>query len=742
MEENAIAEKATKEEEKEEKKEETKEDINNEIKKDVNEDIKEEKSEEHTAKETEKKKISEYVKYAVFPIIFIYLEIVYKLATRSAFSVEIVYPVISALTLGIFVKLITSLAGQSINKILGYTILIFVCVLFCVQIVYKNTFTTPFAFSIAFGEAGGVHALTEFADQTQTAIIKNVVWIIISLLPIVALIPLGRKFGLFKMAEKKENWILLIIFLGVHIIGLISLLFSGDDGYTPKVLYYDHFVNEIGFDKLGVITSTKLDLKESILGVSDYLEKIEEEQKIPVLAEEHETTTPEEDTTSEQVTEETTEEETTEEETTVVVEEPVRYEPNIINIDLDRFSSEMNNSDITWLNDYIKACEPTMKNEYTGMFEGYNVILITAESFSPWAVSEKYTPTLYKLVNSGFVFNNFYMHGYTATTVGEYIMCTGLLANGRGAASPFDRTVDDGNKYMGMCMGRIMENLSCPTFAYHDHSYSYYNRDKTHPNMGYTYKGLGNGLDVKKTWPESDLEMMEKTVDEYINEDRFHAYYMSVSGHMNYDFTANMMSYKHKDEVADMDEAEGIKAYVACNIEFDQALEYLINRLEEKGIADKTVIAIAADHYPYGIEQELRDKIGEEEAKWYGLQKSNLIIWSASMDEPVQVDKVCSSVDVIPTLLNLLGIEYDSRLYSGKDILSDSPGLVVFSNMGFMTDYCIYNSRTGEVKETAGIEVPKEYITTINKLVKNMWNAAGKIIQVDYYAKMKDYIIE
>ena len=207
------------------------------------------------------------------------MEIVYKLATRSAFSVVIVYPVISALTLGIFVKLITSLAGQSINKILGYTILIFVCVLFCVQIVYKNTFTTPFAFSIAFGEAGGVHALTEFADQTQMAIIKNAVWIMISLLPIVALIPLGRKFGLFKMAEKKENWILLITFLGVHIIGLISLLFSGDDGYTPKVLYYDHFVNEIGFDKLGVITSTKLDLKECILGVSDYLEKIEEEQR-------------------------------------------------------------------------------------------------------------------------------------------------------------------------------------------------------------------------------------------------------------------------------------------------------------------------------------------------------------------------------------------------------------------------------------------------------------------------------
>ncbi|MBQ6815498.1 MAG: sulfatase-like hydrolase/transferase [Lachnospiraceae bacterium] len=200
------------------------------------------------------------------------------------------------------------------------------------------------------------------------------------------------------------------------------------------------------------------------------------------------------------------------------------------------------------------------------------------------------------------------------------------------------------------------------------------------------------------------------------------------------------MAHKNKSLVADMDATENMKGYMACSIELDRALEYLIKRLEEKGIADKTVIALAADHYPYGMKDDLVAEIGAEANKWYGLQDSNLILWSASMTEPVYIDKVCSSVDVIPTLLNLLGIDYDSRLYSGKDILSDSPGLIVFNDMGFMTDYCIYNSSTGEVKETAGVTVPKEYIDQINSLIKNMWNASGKLIQVDYYEKMKNYI--
>lgn len=689
------------------------------------------------------KRYVKYLKYGVFPVIFVYLEILYKISTGSEFTWDFIYPVISAITLGIFVNLLSSLVKDKINMIVGYMLTAVVMLMFCVQIVYTNTFKLPFSLSIAFGGAEGVAAITEFKELTMTAITSNIGWIILALLPMALVVVAHRKLHIF---EKTGKWKKLWMFIGgtgIHMIGLLSLLLSGSEGYTPNVLYYDNFVIDISIDKLGVITTGKLDLKRFIFGVSDDLEDIEGKQEIPDLEKETEqqsddkeaTSSGEETTTgSEGNTEESTEEPTTE-------PEPIVYEPNILNIDFEALSHAYNDDNLDWLNDYIQASEPTMKNEYTGMFEGYNVILITAESFSPWAVSEKYTPTLYKLVNSGFVFNNFYLHGYTATTVGEYAVCTGLLPNGQDAATPFEKTVSDGNKYMGMCMGRIMQNMGYPTYAYHNHSYTYYNRDETHPNMGYVYKGYGNGLDVAKTWPESDLEMMELTVDDYINEEQFHAYYMTVSGHMNYTFLGNSMANKNKAAVSDMNETEGMQAYIACNIELDKALEYLIKRLEEKGIADKTVIAMAADHYPYGLSDDLEQRISDEDSKWYGLQKSNLVIWSGSMTESVYVDKVCTSVDIIPTLLNLLGIDYDSRLYSGKDILSDSPGLVVFNDMSFMTDYCIYKSKTGELKKTTDVDIPEEYINQINSLVRNMWNASGKLIQVDYYAKMKDYLI-
>lgn len=690
------------------------------------------------------KKYIKYIKYAIFPLIFIYLELIYKISVKSPFSLDFIYACVSAITLGVIVNLLSSLTKKSVvNKIIGFGITSIVCIIFCVQIVYRDTFTSPFSVSIAFGGAEGVNAITEFADITITAIVSNLLWIILALLPIPLLVLASIKLKIFEKATKWNIIWLTVVAIVIHIAGLFGLFISGENGYTSKTIYYDRFIMDLSFDKLGVITSTKLDLKTFIFGVSEELDEITDKQEIPDLLGEKDTTekpTEKESATGADDTEDGTgnigEEPTTEEPT---IEEPVVYEPNVLNIDLDAMSAAYGDNNLTWLNNYIEACEPTMKNEYTGMFEGYNVILITAESFSSWAVSEKYTPTLYKLVNSGFVFNNFYMHGYTATTIGEYMLCTGLLPNGRDSVAPFDKTID---KYMGMCMGNIMKNLGYPTYAYHNHTYTYYNRDETHPNMGYVYKGKGEGggLEIDYVWPASDLQMMEKSIDDFINEEHFHAYYMTVSAHKNYTWTGNSMAHKNKSLVADMDATENMKGYMACSIELDRALEYLIKRLEEKGIADKTVIALAADHYPYGMKDDLVAEIGAEANKWYGLQDSNLILWSASMTEPVYIDKVCSSVDVIPTLLNLLGIDYDSRLYSGKDILSDAPGLIVFNDMGFMTDYCIYNSSTGEVKETAGVTVPKEYIDQINSLIKNMWNASGKLIQVDYYEKMKNYI--
>ncbi len=677
-------------------------------------------------------KVLKYIKYGYFPLVFIYLEVVFKIFTKGSISTDILYPVMSAITAGIIVALLASVFEKKIGRIVGYAILAIAGFLFCVQLVYMNVFKTAFTFAMIGGDTGGANALTEFADLTIGGILENIFAILLFFVPIPVTVLLDVKVGIYKKESLASKLIGLLAMITIHVVAVVIVAFSGDKGYTAKVLYFDQLVRDISIDKLGVLTTMKLDIKESIFGVQENLEDIEGVQSIPTLPD---VPTSEQDSSNvaDNGTEESTEEPTT--------QPPIVYEPNILDIDFDAFTSGENSKYVTWLNDFIKASEPTMKNEYTGMFEGYNLILLTAESFSPWAVSEKYTPTLYKLVNEGFVFENFYTPAYNNTTQGEWTVCTGLLPNGMGSTA-FASTISNGNKYMGMCFGNILGDMGYKTMAYHNHSYKYYNRHLTHPNMGYTYKGKGGGLDVDPVWPESDYQMMELSIQDYINEDKFHTYYMTVSGHMNYTWKGNTMASRNRSLVADMEASENMKGYMACNIELDKALAYIIEQLEAAGKADKTVIAMACDHYPYALESELTEIIGSENKEFYGLYESNLVIWSASMEEPVHVDKVCSSIDIVPTLLNLMGIEYDSRLYSGKDILSDSPGLVIFSDMGFATDYCVYNSKTGNIRTTADVQITDEYISSIRSLVKNIWNAAGRIINTDYYARLPKYIKE
>ena len=276
------------------------------------------------------------------------------------------------------------------------------------------------------------------------------------------------------------------------------------------------------------------------------------------------------------------------------------------------------------------------------------------------------------------------------------------------------------------------------TKAYHDHTYDYYHRDVSHPNMGYDYKGVGNGLEIATTWPESDLEMMEVTVPEYINEPKFHVYYLTVSGHMNYNFEGNMMAQKNRGAVQHLDLSEPSKAYLACNIELDKAMENLLAQLEAAGKLDNTVIMLSPDHYPYGLEKQYIDELaGHVVEENFELYKSNLILWSGSMEQPVYVDKLCSSVDILPTLLNLFGVEYDSRLLMGRDILSTSPGMVLFSNASFMTEYGMYNSVTEEWMPASDAVVSDDYVESMKKVTNNKFKVSSKILDYDYYAHIK-----
>ena len=229
------------------------------------------------------------------------------------------------------------------------------------------------------------------------------------------------------------------------------------------------------------------------------------------------------------------------------------------------------------MHEYFKNVDASKYNEYTGMFEGKNLIVIVAEAFHTMAINKDLTPTLYKLYNEGFQFTNFYTPVYyVSTSDGEYVSLTSLLPKeGTWSMS------ESNNVYFPYVYGNLFSKYGYNARAYHDGVYTYYNRNKSLPNMGYKYKACYGGLNINcGVWPQSDVEMMEKSIPEYINDNKFVTYYMTVSGHLRYTYIGNSMSTKNKKYVIDLPYSEAIQAYLAAQIELDKALELLLKELE------------------------------------------------------------------------------------------------------------------------------------------------------------------
>ena len=419
----------------------------------------------------------------------------------------------------------------------------------------------------------------------------------------------------------------------------------------------------------------------------------------------------------------------------------VPFKEQILNANYD-YLKEIGSDEVDAVTDLVFAMEPTKENEYTGLFEGYNLIYITAEGFSSAAVDPVLTPTLYQLTHSGIVIPEYYVQLWqTSTSDGEYVNLTGLIPDQQFSMK---RTANNAQPYS---LANYFKAEGAECFAYHNNTLSYYDRHLSHPNLGYQFKASKIGdldeatwgghlfpMEHPNYWPSSDVEMIKSTVSEYVHKDRFHVYYMTVSGHMNYDFRGNKMSGLHYDEVQNLPYDEEGKAYVACNIELDRAISCLMSELYAAGKLDNTVICLSADHYPYSMKvstyETLTGMANLENS--LDIYRNSLILWNAKM-ETVTVDEPCSAMDLMPTLLNLFGFEYDSRLFSGRDIFSDKTPLVVFSNRSFITDKTAYNKKTGEVTARTEEAVSDEYIEAMKKYVRMLHKHSAGILNNDYY---------
>lgn len=394
------------------------------------------------------------------------------------------------------------------------------------------------------------------------------------------------------------------------------------------------------------------------------------------------------------------------------------------------------------LNAYVSSQTASQKNQYTGLFEGKNLILITAEAFSGDIIDPELTPTLYRLSTKGINFTDYYMPASAGTTGGEYTNIFGMLPTS-GGSSMLEASVH--NNYW--TMGSQLDRLGYYGKMYHNNDYTYYDRHITHFAMGYSdgYMGIGNGMeeyvDASK-WPESDLEMFQGTLPTYIDKDHFNIYYMTVSGHSGYGFGINYMSQKHLEDVQDLPHSEAVAAYIACNLELEDGLTYLVEELEKKGIADDTVIVLTADHFPYGLDDDASMGNMPYLAELYGYQVTNvferdhnrLIIWSGCLEdeEPIVVDTPVSATDILPTLSNLFGLEYDSRFMPGRDVFSDQTPLVWTLGYEWKTDLgSYYNGVFTPASED--VKIPDDYVSKMRKIVSAKIDYCKGCLATDYF---------
>lgn len=651
------------------------------------------------------------IPFLVFPLSILYLELIVKCCTTpSLFDIGLVFVPLFSVAVGTLLTALCTSFSQKVNHTLVRCLLFGLALLFSTQIVYHWCFDKYLIlYSIGAGGAGQVIE-DGIWEVTLRTIKACAVPILLTFVPaILSCIFLGKHNVVFEKTAWKSRLItaggaLVFRFL---VIGLALILPASSEVYTQA------FDPNLTVSAFGLLHTEGKDLQYNVLGMDGALEL---EESVPV-------------------------------EETPVVNTPAEpaYEPWVMDLDFEALADAESNGDVKKLHQYFAERSPTKQNAFTGIYRDYNLIYITAEGFSPYAIDPVYTPTLYKMYRGGYRFHNFYTPIWgVSTSDGEYVNCTGLIP--KSGVWSFYRSGKQKNNMM-FTMGRQFLKLGVEqVYAYHPHSYAYYHRDISHPNMGYRYKGIGNGLEDKITpcWPESDLEMIEATADEYITADsQFHAYYMSVSGHLEYTFSGNSMAHKNKALVADMEGSERAKAYMACHIELDKAMEALLQKLEAAGVAEQTLIVIAPDHYPYGLEdKEHSDKyhyfsefLGHAVETNFELYKSTMIMYSPSMKNGVDVEKYCSSLDILPTLNNLFGMEHDSRLMMGRDIFSDSEPLVVFANRSFITGKGMYNAVTKTFTPFAEQTVEDEaaYVEAYKAEVNNMFLVSAEILDLDYY---------
>ncbi len=575
------------------------------------------------------------------------------------------------------------------NKITRFALLTALAVVFGVQTVYFNVFGT--LLSLAYVGMGG-DAIGNFAPMVISGIGQSILYILLYLLPI-PLLALLQRGGVLDAGQVSPALCVLLA-SGAVLLSALGVPSAGSEGRAA--VYYDaQSTADRQTEYFGLLTAERLDLGRIFSDATGDLSGGFDLQG------------------------------------------GGKGDRNIMpEMDFKALNAAADSDAIRELNDYFASLSGTAKNDYTGLFQGLNYIQICAEAYSPYLVDPEKTPALYRLTHEGIVFDNFYNTFSSVTSNGEYSLCMGLLPDL--SRMSFATSMDN---YVPFTLAHFFRDQEGRhPMAYHNNYATFYNRINTHTNMGYDFRAIDYGLDMQPSYPASDLEMMQKSVDDFIHDQPFAVHYMTYSGHAMYNFSENSMSIKNEARARALwpdCQNEELLAYYACQLELEDAVSYLFQRLEEAGIAGRTVIVLTGDHFPYGLSEESYQELAGEEAVAadpFWRFHNSFACWTGALDEPIHITDYCCTQDIFPTISNLFGLTYESRMLTGTDALSSSTHIALLQNGSFVTSDLRYDSGSGEITYfTPEEELPEGYAQQLIQATQNQFSASAAILRSDYF---------
>ena len=370
------------------------------------------------------------------------------------------------------------------------------------------------------------------------------------------------------------------------------------------------------------------------------------------------------------------------------------------------------------INEYIETHNRELSsNEYTGIFKDKNLIMIMLESIDEVVVNDEAMPTMTYMRNNGWDFTKRYnsLSGGGSTILTEYVSMTGIFYDVSNYSSINNNTYP-------YSLPNMMNKNKYVTASTHENNGVYYNRDRLHPRLGFNNSYfVYDMLEEHEYYEDKQLIENDEIYNKIVSKDnKFMSLIITIAGHGPYD-SSNYHCHKNNKDSTEME----CFNYLANRT--DQMLSALLRRLEEDDLLDDTVIVLYTDHMAYAYnytEEDLKmfNKVDDN----YRIKNIPFIIYNSQIDHKVFDDILVNDVDIVPTILNLFGIEYNPNYYMGNDIFDKNrKNLVYFSDFSFY-DGKIYSNNEGVDNTT------EEYINN-QKYVNDIIKFGQMILSNDYY---------